>query len=136
MTETPAMGEHTALSIASSVGLPSAATGGGTPPGLTLTEWHKVELEATAQWLAAVAHPLRLAIVCLLSQGERSVNEICETLWTSQPNISQHLNTLHSRNLLKNRKEANRMFYSLSDDKLRALLPLICCVGQTSDRLT
>lgn len=136
MIETPAISEHAAPPIPQSVGLPSAAAEVSTLPWLTISEWNKLELETTAQRLAAVAHPLRLAIVCLLSQSERSVNEICEALWTSQPNISQHLNILHNRNLIKSRKEANRIFYSLSDDKLRALLPLICCVGKAPETLS
>lgn len=136
MIDAPAISEHAAPPIAQSDGLPSAAVEASTLPWLMISEWNKHELETTAQRLAAVAHPLRLAIVCLLAQGERSVNEICEALWTSQPNISQHLNILHNRNLLKSRKEANRMFYSLSDDKLRALLPFICCVGQAAERLS
>lgn len=104
------------------------------PAWLRLNEWSRLEIETTASRLAAVAHPLRLAIVCLLAQSERSVNEICEALWTSQPNISQHLGILHNRNLVSTRKEANRMIYSLSDDRLHALLPLICCVGKPPDQ--
>lgn len=120
-----------------SVGLPLRQTGRGKDaalPWLMLNEWSRREIEATASRLGAVAHPLRLAIVCLLAQGERSVNEICETLWTSQPNISQHLSILYNRNLVSTRKEANRMFYSLSDDRLHALLPLICCVGKAPEQ--
>lgn len=118
------------------VGLHIRQTGRGEdvpPPWPTLNEWTKFEIEATASRLAAVAHPLRLAIVCLLAQGERSVNEICEALWSSQPNISQHLSTLYNRNLVSTRKEANRMFYSLSDVRLHALLPLICCVAKVPE---
>lgn len=120
-----------------SIGLHTRQTGRAEDvglPWLKLNEWSKFEIEATAGRLAAVAHPLRLAIVCLLAQGERSVNEICEALWTSQPNISQHLGILHNRNLVSPRKEANRMIYSLSDDRLHALLPLICCVGKAPEQ--
>ena len=119
-----------------SIGLHIPQTGRGgdvAASWLTLNEWSSLEIEATASRLAAVAHPLRLAIVCLLAQGERSVNEICEALWTSQPNISQHLSILFNRNLVSTRKNANRIFYSLSDDRLNALLPLICCVGKAPE---
>lgn len=96
-----------------------------------LNAWSKQEIEETANRLSAVAHPLRLAIVCLLSSGERSVSEICDLLWTSQPNISQHLSILSNRNLVATRKEASRVYYSLSDERLKMLIPIICCVRDT-----
>lgn len=140
MIESAASPTHQGLTHSpTSVGLhveQTAPPEGLAPIRLLHHEWSKTEIDATASRLAAVAHPLRLGIVCLLAQGERSVSEICEALWTSQPNISQHLNILHNRKLLTSRKEANRIFYSLSDDKLRALLPLICCVGQAPELST
>lgn len=96
-----------------------------------LNAWSKQEIEETANRLSAVAHPLRLAIVCLLSSGERSVSEICDLLWTSQPNISQHLSILSNRNLVATRKEASRVYYSLSDERLKMLIPIVCCVRDT-----
>lgn len=105
--------------------------GAPTPKPHALNEWSMQEIEETASRLSAVAHPLRLAIVCLLSSGERSVSEICDLLWTSQPNISQHLSILLNRNLVATRKEASRVYYSLSDQRLKMLIPIICCVRDT-----
>ncbi|MBS1142868.1 MAG: transcriptional regulator, ArsR family [Proteobacteria bacterium] len=100
---------------------------------LSLEQWSRLDIETTASRLAAIAHPLRLAIVCLLAEGERSVGDISEAIGTSQPNVSQHLTLMHNRKLVRSRKEANRVFYSLSDDKIIALLPLICCVAKVPE---
>lgn len=80
------------------------------------------EFERTAARLKAISHPLRLAIVCLLGEGERSVGDICQELGTTQPNISQHLTRLHSQRLLTSRKEANRVFYAIADDRLEEII--------------
>ena len=89
-----------------------------------LSGWNMDELEATAALIAALAHPLRLAIIHLLANGERSVSDICDALWSSQPNVSRHLSVLHNRKVVRSRKEACRIYYSLSDPKLCAVLSL------------
>lgn len=87
--------------------------------------WSNADIEHTASAISALAHPLRLSIVSLLAQGERSVSELCELLWSSQPNISHHLWILHSRNLVSARKESSRMFYTLTDVRVGALATMI-----------
>lgn len=79
----------------------------------------------TAERFKAVAHPLRLAICCLLVDGERSIGEIHEALGTTQPNISQHLGILRNRGLLTSRKEANRVYIAIADPRLAQLMDAI-----------
>ncbi|NTV71344.1 MAG: helix-turn-helix transcriptional regulator [Azonexaceae bacterium] len=83
------------------------------------------EIEQTASRIKAVSHPLRLAMVCLLAQGEQSVNDICAQLGTTQPNISQHLSQLHNQGLLKSRKEANRVYYAIADQRLSDIIGML-----------
>ena len=91
---------------------------------IALAGWSNREIETTAALIAALAHPLRLAIVHLLLDGERSVNDICNALWSSQPNVSRHLSLLHDRRVVHTRKEASRIFYSVRDRRLSYLLHL------------
>ena len=83
------------------------------------------EIALTASRIKAVSHPLRLAMVCLLAEGEQSVNDICGKLGTTQPNISQHLGQLHNQGLLKSRKEANRIFYAIADQRLGEIIGML-----------
>lgn len=83
------------------------------------------EIEPIASRFKAIAHPLRLAIVCLLGPGERTVTEICQELGTTQPNISQHLTLLYNQHLLKSRKEANRVYYSIADQRLSEIIGML-----------
>lgn len=88
-------------------------------------DWSDKEIALTAGRFKAVAHPLRLAIVCLLAEGERTVSEICEAVGTSQPNITHHLITLHNLKLLNSRKEANRVFYAIADHRLAEIIAIM-----------
>jgi DNA-binding transcriptional ArsR family regulator len=49
------------------------------------------DIQQAAQAIKAMAHPLRLRILCLLGNQEVSVQDIVEHVGTSQSNISQHL---------------------------------------------
>ena len=76
----------------------------------------------TANALKAMANPLRWRIICALGSEELSVNDIMEKIGTSQSNTSQHLDLLRSKNIIKSRKEANKVYYSISNDQLLALV--------------
>jgi len=73
--------------------------------------------------LKAMAHPLRLKILCILGgAGEVSVQDIVEQVGTSQSNISQHLSILREKGILASRKDANKVFYRVADDKILQLI--------------
>lgn len=87
--------------------------------------WSEAQIALTAEHLKAIAHPLRLAAVCLLGDGERSVGEICERLGTTQPNISQHLAQLAGRKLLKTRRDGSRIYYAIADRRLIDIVEML-----------
>lgn len=73
--------------------------------------------------LKAMAHPLRLKILCILGGvGEVSVQDIVEQVGTSQSNISQHLSILREKGILASRKDANKVYYRVADDKILQLI--------------
>ncbi len=73
------------------------------------------DIQQAAQAMKAIAHPLRLKILCVLSDQEVSVQDIVEQVGTSQSNISQHLAILRDKGVLATRKKANRVFYRIDD---------------------
>lgn len=73
------------------------------------------DIQQAAQAIKAIAHPLRLKILCVLGDQEISVQDIVERVGTSQSNISQHLAILRDKGVLATRKDANRVFYRISD---------------------
>jgi rhodanese-related sulfurtransferase len=72
--------------------------------------------------LASVARALgsgrRAEIVDLLSQGERSVEEIANELSQSVANTSQHLQLLAAAGLVRPRREGTRVFYRLASERV------------------
>jgi len=81
------------------------------------------DIKHTSNCLKAMAHPLRLKILCLLSKLEQiSVLDLVEAVGTSQSNISQHLSILKEKGLLSCEKEANKVYYKLADEDLGELI--------------
>ena len=83
----------------------------------------EADLYVASRSLKAMGHPLRLKILCILAEGnETSVQDLVDLVGTSQSNISQHLSILREKNILASRKEANKVFYRIGDDKILALM--------------
>ncbi len=79
--------------------------------------------EASAA-MQAMAHPLRLKILCLVNNQELSVLEIVDAVGTSQSNVSQHLAVLRDTGILAARKNANRVFYRIVDPRVLEMIAL------------
>ena len=79
--------------------------------------------EASAA-MQAMAHPLRLKILCLIGSQECSVLEIVEAVGTTQSNISQHLAVLRDNGILAARKEANKVYYRIGDARVLRMIAL------------
>ena len=82
-------------------------------------------IQQAAQAMKAIAHPLRLKILCVLGNREISVQDIVEQVGTSQSNISQHLAILRDKGVLATRKEANRVFYRIDDLRTLKLIGMM-----------
>lgn len=83
------------------------------------------QIELAARSLRAIGHPLRLKILCVLGDQEISVQDIVDTVGTSQSNISQHLAILRDKGVLRTRKDANRVFYRVGDVRVLQLIGMM-----------
>jgi len=83
------------------------------------------QIEQAARAMKAISHPLRLKILCVLGEQEVSVQDIVDSVGTSQSNVSQHLAILREKGILRARKDANRVFYSVSDQRTLHLIALM-----------
>ena len=82
-------------------------------------------IETAARALKAIAHPLRLKILCVLGDQEACVQEIVDAVGTSQSNISQHLAILREKDVLLTRKDANRVYYRVGDSRTLQLIGMM-----------
>ena len=75
-----------------------------------------------ADFFRALAHPLRIRILELLSTGDRTVQEMQQLLAVEQPVVSQQLSVLRSKGIVTTRKLGAAVQYALSDPLITRLL--------------
>ncbi|HEX2864869.1 MAG TPA: metalloregulator ArsR/SmtB family transcription factor [Deinococcales bacterium] len=77
-----------------------------------------------AEFFKALGHPLRLAILDALRDGERSVTELQQALEVEQAALSQQLAVLRARGFVQFRRERNLVYYSVQDREVYAFLDI------------
>ena len=96
---------------------------------MELTHLEKKAEQASAL-LKAMSNQSRLMILCQLNDGEKSVGELERIVGLSQSALSQHLARLRRDKLVKPRREAQTIFYSLQGDEavtvIKTLYGLYC----------
>jgi DNA-binding transcriptional ArsR family regulator len=82
----------------------------------------KSDSARAAAFLKALANPKRLMILCELKDGERSVSALVGVVPLAQSALSQHLAKLRAEGLVKTRREAQTIHYSLADARIARLI--------------
>lgn len=86
----------------------------------------RVELEElTASMCRALNDPKRLMILYALGDQRRSVGDLCELLDLTQSNVSQHLAVLRDRGVVDSTRNANRIIYTLRDQRVLNAIDLL-----------
>ncbi len=84
--------------------------------------------------LKALGNSHRLMVVAYLLHGEMSVGELGRAIGLSQSALSQHLARLRRENLVKTRREAQTIYYSLVGHEARAMVDaLVDIFGEHKD---
>lgn len=78
-----------------------------------------------AKMLKVVANEKRLSILLLIKEQEMSVGQIEEMVDLSQSALSQHLAILRTENVVKTRRKAQTIFYTLKDERVKKMLDLL-----------
>jgi len=81
----------------------------------------------------ALSSPVRLELLELLAQGERSVDELSTLTGTAVANTSQHLRKLREAGLVLGRKQGQFVFHRLAGDKVVGLLCALADIGEAHD---
>jgi DNA-binding transcriptional ArsR family regulator len=75
--------------------------------------------------LKALANEKRLMILCLLADGERTVGELNALLDLSQSALSQHLAVLREDGMVRTRREAQNVVYSLAQGPAQQVIDVL-----------
>jgi DNA-binding transcriptional ArsR family regulator len=78
-----------------------------------LNKQKKMLFEKQAEIAKAIAHPLRIAILDFLKDGERCVCDIAEHIGSEQSNVSRHLSVMVKVGVLGCHKEGLKVIYKL-----------------------
>lgn len=76
--------------------------------------------------LKALANEKRLTIICALVDEEKCVGDLEEIVGLSQSALSQHLARLRRDGLVKTRRDAQTIYYSLDSEHVSHILGSIC----------
>jgi len=79
-------------------------------------------IEQAARALKAMAHPLRLKILCVIGEGEMPVMEIVEKVGTTQSNVSQHLDILREKGIVVSRREGSKIICRVASPQILELM--------------
>ena len=88
-------------------------------------ESHEV-FEMAAEIFRVMSAPMRLKIISCLCNGEKNVTQLLEEIDTTQPNMSQHLNTLYQAGVIGRRREGVQIFYRIINDRVVTLCRAVC----------
>ena len=83
-------------------------------------------LSLAAETFRVMSAPMRLKIINSLCQEEKNVGQLLDEIKTTQPNMSQHLNTLHKAKILGRRREGVQIYYRIINDRVVTLCRAVC----------
>ena len=86
--------------------------------------------EKQAELLRVLGHPMRLTILSLLGEGERSVGDLAECTGFGLSALSQQLAILRKAMLVTARREAKQVFYKSEPDTVRKAAAIIAALDR------
>ena len=82
--------------------------------------------ELIAKRFRVLAEPARIRLLDRLRSGEASVQELTDSLGTTQQNVSKHLGILAGAGIVERRKEGNLSLYRIADESVFDLCDQVC----------
>lgn len=82
--------------------------------------------EMAAELFRVMSAPMRLKIISCLRDGEKNVSYLLSRIDTTQPNMSQHLNTLYQAGVLGKRRDGAQIHYRIVDERVAELCRVVC----------
>lgn len=83
-------------------------------------------IESAAELFRVMSAPMRLKVIDALCNGEKNVTQLLAQVNTTQPNMSQHLNTLYKAGVLAKRRVGVQIFYRIADPRIVSICDAVC----------
>jgi len=91
--------------------------------------------DQAAELFRVMSAPMRLKIISCLCDGEQNVSYLLEKIATTQPNMSQHLNTLFKAGVVAKRREGVQIHYRIANEQIVNLCKAVCLQVEDESRL-
>jgi len=85
-----------------------------------------VMFDLAAEMFRVMSAPMRLKIINCLCTEEKNVGQLLDEINTTQPNMSQHLNTLFKAKILGRRREGVQIYYRIINERVVTLCRAVC----------
>jgi ArsR family transcriptional regulator len=82
--------------------------------------------DLAAETFRVMSAPMRLKIINCLCTEEKNVGQLLDEIDTTQPNMSQHLNTLFKSKILGRRREGVQIYYRIINERVVTLCRAVC----------
>ncbi len=82
--------------------------------------------DLAAELFGVLSTPIRLRIIKSVCDSEKNVSELLSEIKTTQPNMSQHLNTLYKAGVLGKRRVGVQIYYRVIDARVTSLCHTVC----------
>jgi len=96
------------------------------------------KIQAASEGLRAIAHEIRLTVLCHLLDGPMCVHELMQATGAAQSNLSQHLAKMRMMGIVTNEKRGQQVFYRIANPAFGELVsalkniycPEMCGLGE------
>jgi ArsR family transcriptional regulator len=95
-------------------------------PAASANDESDVVFDSAAELFRLLSTPIRLKIISALCGHEKNVSQLLAEIDTTQPNMSQHLATLHRAGVLSRRRDATQIYYRIGSERAATLCRAVC----------
>lgn len=94
-------------------------------PGLVMLADMREAVQQAAELLRSIGSSHRLMILCLLTDGAKTVSQLCEAIGARQSLVSQHLTRLRLDGLVQADRKGHFVHYSLTNTPAKDIVAIL-----------
>ena len=91
-----------------------------------MTDASRTRFQRNSRLLKALAHPLRLEMICGLRQEPCTQTYIADTLGIAQSSVAQHLKVLRTEGLVRAERRGVEVVFSIADPTVHEIVDVLC----------
>lgn len=78
--------------------------------------------EQVSRILKSLSHPVRLKILCQITNADKTVGDLAEFCSISQSSMSQFLHRMYDEGIIKPHKKGTTVYYKICNPKIHRLM--------------